>query len=299
MARSDDSGARATVGPAIAAARSLGRRSWRQVIKVVVYGLLLVNFLVYLSNDWTAASHTAREGWTFLQWAGAFATTLDEAAWFVLLFLFELETYLLDDQAFTRRRVAIMHGVRFVCILFIGHTVYAFGDNLVTLAAADPVSAASLCEFAGRDLAYTVNLSYTPVDALNCERLSTASSYYLFEEGTLVTDPAGMRMEWELAVVDLVEVVAWITILFFIELTVRLQDRGITGGTLMRAALGIKLGLYGVLWLCAAYWLYRGHWIFAWDEVLWILGFTAIDMNIEEWRQEIDEEQARPPAPKR
>jgi hypothetical protein len=288
MAESDDSEVRAAGGEAFAA----GQVPWRQVIKVVVYGLLLVNFVVYVSNDWTVASHTAKEDWTLLKWAGAFATTLDEAAWFVLLFLFELETYLLDDDAFTRRRVALMHGLRLLCILFIGHTVYAFGDYVVKLAAADPMAAASLCEFAARDVAYAFNLTYTPVDAANCERLSTASTFYLIEEGTLVTDPAGMRIEGELAVIDLIEVVAWIAILFLIELTVRLQDRGITGGTLMRGARSIKMGLYGLLWLCAAYWLYRGHWIFAWDEALWILGFVAIDMNIDEWREEIDEEQA-------
>jgi hypothetical protein len=36
--------------------------------------------------------------------------------------------------------------------------------------------------------------------------------------------------------------------------------------------------------------LLLGHWIFAWDEALWILGFMAIGMNLSEWRKEIDEE---------
>jgi hypothetical protein len=45
--------------------------------------------------------------------------------------------------------------------------------------------------------------------------------------------------------------------------------------------------LYGVLWSIAAYWAYRGHWIFAWDETLWILGFMAISANLSQWRKQL------------
>lgn len=30
--------------------------------------------------------------------------------------------------------------------------------------------------------------------------------------------------------------------------------------------------------------------MFAWDEALWILGFMAIDMNLSDWRKEIDQD---------
>ena len=74
----------------------------RQLIKVVVYSLLLVNFVHYLSNDITVMRHAVHDGWKIVDWTSAFATTMDESAWFVLLLLFELETYLLSDEAFTR-----------------------------------------------------------------------------------------------------------------------------------------------------------------------------------------------------
>ena len=224
-----------------------------------------------------------------LDWSRAFATTLDEAAWFVLLFLFELETYLLDDDAFTPRRLAVMHWARIVCMAFIGHTVYAFGHVVFTLFAVEPTAAIGLCAFAGDGIAYAFNLTYTPVDAVSCQGLARDATFYLLAQGTLVTDALGLQVERELAVVDLVEVVAWLVILFLIEFTVRQQDRGITHGRALRLARHLKFGLYGVLWLCAAYWLCRGHWVFAWDEALWILGFVAIDRNIEAWREEIEE----------
>ena len=96
-----------------------------------------------------------------------------------------------------------------------------------------------------------------------------------------------MTIELELAWVDLVEVVVWLVILFFIALRIRLQDRGISSSRLLSFATTTKGVLYGVLWCLAAYWAYRGHWIFAWDEALWILGFMAIGMNLSDWRKEI------------
>ena len=45
-----------------------------------------------------------------------------------------------------------------------------------------------------------------------------------------------------------------------------------------------KLLLYGFLWFTTAYWAYHWHYLFAWDETLWILGFAAIEMNVVDWR---------------
>ena len=48
--------------------------------------------------------------------------------------------------------------------------------------------------------------------------------------------------------------------------------------------------LYLVLWADAAWWAYTGHWVWAWDQSLWIAGFWAIEKNLSEWREEIREE---------
>ncbi|MEM9315317.1 MAG: hypothetical protein AAGA95_11875 [Pseudomonadota bacterium] len=84
------------------------------------------------------------------------------------------------------------------------------------------------------------------------------------------------------------EVVVWLFILAMIEVMVRLQEKGITTGSTLRFAQTFNAVLYGVLWLLAAYWAFRGHWVFAWDEALWILGFMAIGMNLSQWRDEIE-----------
>ena len=80
----------------------LTKINFRQLIKLVVYALLLINFGLYILDDWRIAQHTLGAGSAILDWTSAFATTIDESAWFILLLLFELETYVLSDDAFTR-----------------------------------------------------------------------------------------------------------------------------------------------------------------------------------------------------
>lgn len=281
------------VTPAGTVAHSGGRffsLNTRQVIKVLVYGLLLVNFVQYIHNDITIASHTVHAGWTLKDWTTAFATTLDITAWLTLLLLLELETYLLSDEAFTRFRVMLMHGIRIVCFLAIGHTVFAFSDYLLELKKAVEHIDTSLCEFANQGLSFARNLEYWNLSSDNCASLSTDTHFYQFAQGQALTDRAGMSIEWDLAWIDLFEVIAWLVILSMIELMVRLQEKGITGGPLRNFAKACKTVFYIALWVAAAYWGYRGHWMFVWDVSLWILGFMAIGMNLSEWRKEIEAE---------
>ncbi len=46
-----------------------------------------------------------------------FATTIDMAAWLGLVFLFELETYALPDEAFKGWVTRTIHVVRIVCYI--------------------------------------------------------------------------------------------------------------------------------------------------------------------------------------
>ena len=45
-----------------------------------------------------------------------------------------------------------------------------------------------------------------------------------------------------------------------------------------------------MLWSMAAYWTYLGHYYFAWDEAVWIIGFISIEMNVSQWKDEIERE---------
>lgn len=267
----------------------------RQLIKVVVYGLLLVNFGLYLVEDIAISAHTLRNGGTWLDYTAAFAVSLDVLAWLTLLALFELETYLLSDDAFTPRRIKAMHGIRIVCYLFLAHTLLAYANAGKDLIGLTPIQETdSLCQLVERDISFGFNLEYTELNLENCIELSPATEFYLIENDSVVTDAQGLQIERELVWLDLVEAVTWLVILLCMEVIVRLQDRGTTRGVLIRSASGIKLFLYLLLWGAAAYWIYRGHYMYAWDEALWILGFFAIEMNISDWKKEIRSADAAP-----
>ncbi len=269
----------------------LAQINWRQLIKLVVYVLLLINFGFYIRDDWSIAQHTLGAGSAVLDWTSAFATTIDESAWFILLLLFELETYVLSDDAFTRRKLILIYGIRFICYAFLVHTLFAYVKSTYDLSQVTAIKGVSdLCELSDNNLSFTSNLEYTELDGKNCSDLSHESNFFLIEppEFLVVTDGEGLVIEKQLVWVDLLEAIVWLFILFSIELNVRLQDRGIATGTIVSGLTYTKILLYGLLWAAAAYWIYRGHWMFAWDEFVWIAGFTAIEMNMVEWREEIN-----------
>ncbi len=263
----------------------------QQFVKWTVYSILIVNFFFYVLDDMEAAEHSLRNGGTFLQWTTTFTTTIDELAWFMLLFLFELETYALSDKAFEGMTGPLIHGVRLVCYVFLGHTVYAYSGDILALTQEVPLAGIdNLCQLAGQEISYTYNLVYTLVDQSNCSTLSAGTIFFPVDSVSLVTDAAGIVNSIQLAWVDLIEAVVWLLIVFLIEFMVRLQNRGISSGPLIRMGNIAKPALYGILVLIAAYWGVLEHWLYVWDEFIWIAGFIAIEMNVVEWRDELLEE---------
>ena len=82
----------------------------------------------------------------------------------------------------------------------------------------------------------------------------------------------------------------WLAVVIIIELVVTMQERGISEGPAIRIANILTAVLYAVLICHALFWAWKGHWVYAWDELLWIGGFAAIEMNLSEWRDEMAEE---------
>ena len=264
-------------------------RSW---LKWTVYTLLLINFGYYFWEEWVIAAHALRNGGSFLEWASAFAASLEEVAWFVLLVLFELETDALPDESITPRVERTLHLSRIVASVLLAHTLYAYVTDAVDLERKVTVlpGVTSLCEIADQDVSFSYNMVYTTIDSHNCAELSDASEYYQLIVESVVTDADGLTIERQLGWADVIELSVWLLIVLGIEIEVRLQERDIVGGPLMRAVNISKLLFYGTLWLVTAYWAYRGQWVYAWDEILWIVGFVVIEMNVIEWREEIKEE---------
>ncbi len=262
----------------------------QQIVKWTVYALLIVNFLFYIAEDWGRAIHTLGAGSAFLDWTSEFATSIDELAWFLLLFMFELETYVLSDEVLKGRVARTLHAIRLFCYVMIAHTIYAFTVTVVDLQATIPVQGVSdLCMMAEADVSYVYNLQYTAVDEESCSDLSKESAFFWVTKGEIVSDAHGLELERDLAWADLIEAVVWLLILLFIELIIQLQNRGTTGGPLITIGNTTKLLLYAILIVEGIYWATLSHWLYLWDELLWIGGFAAIEMNVSDWRDELIE----------
>ena len=261
-----------------------------QVLKWTVYILLTLNWAYYFFDDWRMASFTLNEGGSFLDWARAFNTTIDEFGWLGLVYMFELETYALDDRVFENRALKwSVHGFRLLCYVLLAHTVFARVDDvreLKSLGRAGDV--ASLCQVADGDVSFGENYEYTPITSANCAGLSKSQQLYYIEP-TVITDADGHELEVWLRWIDLEDAVVWLLVTWSIELEVWLQNRDVTGGLLMLVSHSAKV-FYAVLLGNAAVWAWLGHWLYAWDQFLWIAGFWAIENNIAEWRSEILDE---------
>ena len=273
---------------------TIGQQSFeiRQTIKWLVYTLVIINFGFYIRNDLVIAGHTLYSGSSLLEISRAFATTIDESAWIILLLLFELETYLLSDDPLSRAKTLLMQGIRLVCYISLAHTLYAYGVYLAEIYAAVPVEGVTnLCQLIGKDLSYASNLVYSEINSSNCASLSSANQFFYVDPPTffIVEDTAGLAIEKQLAWIDIFEAIIWLLILLSIEVAVWLQDRNIGQGLIFKTLSITKWCLYSLLWAAAGYWIYRGHYMFAWDEFVWIAGFVAIEMNIVEWRNEIND----------
>jgi len=260
----------------------------QQAVKWTVYTLLIINFVFYIFEDWNRAIHTLHAGSTFLDWTSEFANSIDESAWFLLLFMFELETYVVADEDWTGWIAHTVRGARLFCYALIAHTVYAY---IIVVASLQPTVAvediSDLCGLTNADVSYVYNLEYTEVNEQNCGELSGESQFYWLAEDSVVSDMAGLNLERDLAWADLIEAVVWLLILLAIEVVVRLQGRGVTGGALISTANTLKIFLYLSLIAFGIYWATLSHWLYLWDELVWIGGFAAIEMNVSEWRDEL------------
>lgn len=264
----------------------------RQAIKWTVYVLLVVNWGFYIADDWRAAQFTVMPGDSIARWMNAYATSLDELAWFTMLFLFEAETYWISKETMSALKRASFVLVRFACYAFLAHTVYAYIFNYVEASQAVALAAAdSACDVLGQGFSFLRNNDYTVIDAGNCAALSTGGTFYQIGGAQVVTDGSGLAETMFLYAIDIEDAIVWLAVVLVIELKVMLQERDIADGPWITGCNWLTTALYAMLLVHAAIWAWKGHW-YAWDQLLWIGGFAAIEMNLSDWRDDIHEEAA-------
>ncbi len=265
-----------------------GSYLFRRVIKWLVYPLLVLNLLFYISDDFYRAVQVFTGGLWLFDWIVEFASSIDTLSSFILIIMLELETHVIEDEDWKGWVARSIRLTRSVCYVFVGVAAVGYFSSVVqNHRDLGQVNVDSLCELVSDDVSFVHNLQYTLLDASNCASLSDETVFFYMGEEAIVTTASGLRLERILAWIDALDALAWILILVSIELVIRLQETKSIGGQRFSRIYKVKIGLYTVLLLNAAIWAYLSHWFYVWDALVWIGAFLVIEMNINQWRDEI------------
>lgn len=246
-------------------------------LKPLVYGLLLLNSVLYFLDEWRNAQLLLSAESSWLQWSGLFKTTIDEIGWLGLILAFEIETFWLSarSSAFFVLR-SLLRSFRWLCYLLLAHTVMV---NVTAgyhyLNVTPEVDAPSPCSLVEANVFYTHNLSYTLIESDNCLSFEGRDlKYYL--EPNVISDEAGYQLAGWHAWFDFQDALLWLLVVAVIELSVWRRHKGRSLGRMPLVA-GL---IYGALLIDGGFWMINGHYLYMYDQLLWIFGFWAIEANL-------------------
>ncbi len=257
------------------------------LFKYSVYLLLTVNIYLFFNEEWAATAHRFAEGLSVRDLIEAFPATIDTAAWVILLLMFELETWVLEDEQITPTVQRSLHGLRALCMAFIVYAFYGYLSKLVFLLTAVPLeNLGDLCSLVGGDWSYAVDLNeYERITAANCASLGEGALLH-WPGINAAVDEAGYQAILRLGWADVINSAVWILVVAVLEIDVRLQERRRLDGLVLVLSTTAKYLFYSILFLAAVFWGFEGDFVEFWDAFLWLVAFAFIEMNVFEWRME-------------
>ncbi len=256
-----------------------------KAVKYLVYLLLGLNVYLFLQEDLGTVAVTFAEGIEPGELIQAFSATIDTAVWVILLLMFELETAVLKDTSIRGWVKRGLHGLRGLCYITLIYALYGYWQEVATLYQVSPLSGADACSLLGGDYSLMVGLDdYVPLDAINCAALGTP--VFTVADFNVLVDSETLNAAQILAWVDVINAATWLMVVIVLEVEVRLQLRGYLTDRVMSATKVLKLIIYTILFLCAAYWAYAGDFLDFYDAALWLFAFIFIELNVFEWQYE-------------
>ncbi|MCB1733428.1 MAG: hypothetical protein KDI21_23345, partial [Halieaceae bacterium] len=117
------------------------------------------NIWLFFNEEWAASALRFRDGIELTGVIEGFAATIDTTAWVILLLMFELETYVLEDRHITPVIKWTMQALRVLCYLVLCYAFVGYVGKLVFLQHATPYdSVTDLCTLTMQDWVYAVDL---------------------------------------------------------------------------------------------------------------------------------------------
>ena len=257
-----------------------------KIFRYSVYLLLAFNVCAFWNEEFKAALLQFPAGVPNADLIEAYASTIDTAAWLVLLLMFDLETGMLDDKRSAPLATWFLHGMRFFCYVFIVYAFYGYLANLDFVYDTNILTDMhTLCGLVPDNWSYAIDLDeYERISATNCASLSGASQFHKFAPMQALVDSSGLADIRRLAWTDAINAGTWLAVILVLEIDVRLKDRGHLEAAVFRASAIARVALYSVLFLCAVYWGYKGDFVDFWDAFLWLVAFFFIEFRLTERR---------------
>lgn len=260
------------------------------VFKYAIYLLLTINLYHFFSDEYGAFALTFAGGYTLSNFFVGYNATIDTLSWLLLLYLFELETSLIEDEKIVGWVKWSMHGVRVICYIFIIAAFYNYIERYYLFATIEPFDVTDVCSLIGTSYTYAFTMDeYIPWTMEICQ--SVGSEQLVRYIGTnIIATTSQSDMIIRLSIIDIVNSGTWLLVVFMLEFDVWLQLQGKLTPAIMRMSRWIKLILYGTLIMCLMLWLIDGDLLDIGDSFLWLLGFFFIELNLFDWNKETQAE---------
>lgn len=259
-----------------------------QTFKYTIYLMLMFNVYLFFSEEWLASKIIFASGINLENIIEGFSSTIDTAAWVVLLLLFELETYIIPDEKLKGLTKRVLHSVRMLCYVIITYAFYGYLTKVGLLGQFNPTQITDLCSL-GADwrIMDTLNV-YNQITKDSCAALSNAAGGFYSHEGFKIISSADKLTDVKmLAWVDVINSGAWLMVVIMLEYDVRVQLGQFSSKLWQKYNVYVKGVVYFILLLAAIYWGVTGNFIEFWDAFLWLVAFFLIEMNMFEWQAEV------------
>ena len=267
------------------------RENYFQYFKYSIYILLTFNFYFFFTEDVAAFSIRFPDGISLGQIINAYATSIDTGAWLILVWILELETYILEDDQITPVMEYISLTIRAICYGFIIYAFFGYCSTLLFYYDTNLLQETGLCSLTNGDWTYSQMIGeYTPISAENCSFLSTSNEFLRFGSTSAIVDISGAKDIIRLGWVDVINSGVWILVVFIIELNIKLQEKNIQQNLSLKLSKFNQNFLYPILFINAFYWGLEGDFVDFWDAFLWLVAFIFIELNIIQWRDENTEQ---------
>lgn len=264
-----------------------------QAFKYLVYSALAFNVYLFFREEWLASDVVFANGVSLATFIEAYSSTIDTASWLVLLLLFELETYVIDDSKLVGATKWTIHTVRGLCYVIILYALYGYLTKVGLLSQFLPTQVTDLCTLT-KDWRYMETLNvYNTFTSESCKTLSSPETqYFVHENYKVIVSLQSLNDVKMLAWVDVINSAAWVSVVMMLEFDVHIQLGNVKSALWSRYNKWVKATVYSVILVCAIYWGVTGNFVEFWDAFLWIVAFVLIEMNMFEWQKEVAERNA-------